>query len=183
MHGASQRGRPAADPPTRALALLRAGHRRYRAGDPPTVSTSGGPDTGFVAAVLSCADPQTPAAAVFGGLDLFGVRTAGLRLGPAVLGSLEYAVDHLHVPLVVVLGHTRCRLPGAGGPAHVRAAVAALRHRSRHLDAAVTDGRCAVVGMCWHDGHDQLSRVLSGPVRVRRPAGVRPPSRPLVPSR
>jgi carbonic anhydrase len=37
--------------------------------------------------------------------DLFVVRTAGLVLGPGSLGSLEYAVAHLHVPLLVVKGH------------------------------------------------------------------------------
>ncbi len=40
--------------------------------------------------------------------DLFVVRTAGHALDAAGLGSLEYAASHLGVPLVVVLGHTRC---------------------------------------------------------------------------
>jgi carbonic anhydrase len=40
--------------------------------------------------------------------NMFVVRTAGHVLDSAVLGSIEYAVTVLHVPLVVVLGHDNC---------------------------------------------------------------------------
>jgi carbonic anhydrase len=40
--------------------------------------------------------------------DLFVVRTAGLVLDPTSIGSLEYAVAHLHVPLLVIKGHESC---------------------------------------------------------------------------
>ncbi|WP_185695862.1 carbonic anhydrase [Buchananella hordeovulneris] len=62
------------------------------------------------AVVLGCADSRVPVEEVFavGPGELFTVRTAGLSLGPAVLGSIEYAVSVLHVPLLVVLGHTAC---------------------------------------------------------------------------
>jgi hypothetical protein len=176
-------GTPALDPPTRARALLLAGHRHYRAGGraDPWAAPSGRGD--FVAAVLTCAEPQPPAADLFGGVELFTVHTAGLRLGPAVLGSLEYAVDQLHLPLVVVLGHTRCGLPGAGGPAHVRATLAALRRDSRALDAAVAAGRCALVGMCRYDERDQVHSVLPAATPTRRHAPLRPPSRRSVRAR
>jgi len=76
------------------------------------------------AAILSCADSRVPPEHVFDqGLgDLFVVRVAGNVTDPALLGSLEYAVEHLHVPVIVVLGHEECgavkaalgteRLPG-----------------------------------------------------------------------
>ncbi len=62
------------------------------------------------AAVLGCSDSRVPAELVFDCSlgDLFVVRTAGHVLGPEVVGSIEYAATQLHVPLVVVLGHTRC---------------------------------------------------------------------------
>jgi carbonic anhydrase len=62
------------------------------------------------ALVLGCADSRLPAEIVFDqGLgDLFGVRTAGHVLDAAVLGSVEYAVVQLAVPLIVVLGHEGC---------------------------------------------------------------------------
>ncbi len=62
------------------------------------------------AAVLCCSDSRAPAEWVFDQClgDLFVVRTAGLVLEPTSLGSLEYAVAHLHVPLLVILGHEFC---------------------------------------------------------------------------
>ncbi|WP_026065850.1 carbonic anhydrase [Actinoalloteichus spitiensis] len=62
------------------------------------------------ATVLSCADSRVPPEIVFDqGLgDLFTVRSAGEVLDDAVIGSIEYAVEHLHTPLVLVLGHSRC---------------------------------------------------------------------------
>jgi len=40
--------------------------------------------------------------------QLFVVRVAGNVVDDIVLGSLEYAVEHLAVPLVVVMGHSGC---------------------------------------------------------------------------
>ena len=63
-----------------------------------------------VAAVLCCSDSRVPAEIIFDQSlgDLFVVRSAGLALDPTTIGSLEYAVAHLHVPLVVVKGHELC---------------------------------------------------------------------------
>jgi carbonic anhydrase len=62
------------------------------------------------AAVLCCSDSRVPAEVIFDQSlgDIFVVRTAGLVLEPTSLGSLEYAVAHLHVPLLVVNGHEFC---------------------------------------------------------------------------
>lgn len=62
------------------------------------------------AIVLGCADSRVPVEILFDqGLgDLFVVRTAGHVLDAAVLGSVEYAVELLGVPLVVILGHDGC---------------------------------------------------------------------------
>ncbi|WP_447008266.1 carbonic anhydrase [Saccharothrix isguenensis] len=62
------------------------------------------------AVVLGCADSRVPPELVFDhGLgDLFTIRAAGEVLDNSVLGSVEYAVEHLGVPLVVVLGHAKC---------------------------------------------------------------------------
>ena len=63
-----------------------------------------------VAAILSCADSRVPPNIVFDqGLgDLFVLRVAGNIVDTTVLGSLEFAVAELQVPLVVVLGHQKC---------------------------------------------------------------------------
>lgn len=62
------------------------------------------------ACVLGCADSRvTPELVLDHGLgDLFTVRAVGEVLDDAIVGSIEYAVEHLEVPLVVVLGHARC---------------------------------------------------------------------------
>lgn len=87
-----------------------------------------------IAAVLACADSRVAPEIVFDqGLgDLFVVRVAGNIADDAALGSLEYAAEHLHVPLIVVLGHERCGAVSAavaGGEAegHVKALVEAIR--------------------------------------------------------
>lgn len=62
------------------------------------------------ASVLSCADSRVPPEIVFhAGLgELFVVRAAGHVPDHAVLASLEYAAEHLHSPLIVVMGHEAC---------------------------------------------------------------------------
>jgi carbonic anhydrase len=62
------------------------------------------------AAVLGCSDSRVPPELVFdqGFGTLFVIRVAGNVIGTDVLGSLQYAYYHLHVPLVVVLGHEGC---------------------------------------------------------------------------
>lgn len=62
------------------------------------------------ASVLSCADSRVPPEVVFhtGLGDLFVVRAAGQVTDKSVLASLEYAAEHLHSPLIVVLGHESC---------------------------------------------------------------------------
>lgn len=67
------------------------------------------------AVVVSCSDSRVPPELVFDqGLgDLFVIRNAGNIIGDYELGSVEYAVEHLHTPLVIVLGHTLCGAIGA----------------------------------------------------------------------
>jgi carbonic anhydrase len=67
------------------------------------------------AVILGCADSRVSPELVFDeGLgDLFVIRAAGEVLDTSVIGSIEYAVEHLSVPLVVVLGHESCGAVGA----------------------------------------------------------------------
>ncbi len=67
------------------------------------------------AVVLTCADSRLTPEFIFNqGLgDLFVLRVAGNIAEPFVLGSIEYAVEHLRVPLIVVLGHDKCGAVGA----------------------------------------------------------------------
>ncbi|MFE1663892.1 carbonic anhydrase [Microbacterium sp. P02] len=62
------------------------------------------------AALFGCADSRLAAEIIFDkGLgDLFVVRNAGQVISDSVVGSLEYAVAVLDVPLIIVLGHDAC---------------------------------------------------------------------------
>ncbi len=62
------------------------------------------------AAIVGCADSRVPPELVFDqGLgDLFVVRVAGNLVDDLGLASLEYAAAHLGVPLIVIMGHSRC---------------------------------------------------------------------------
>lgn len=62
------------------------------------------------AVVVCCADSRVPAEHIFhaGIGELFVIRNAGNVMTPAALGSVEYAAAHLHVPLVLIMGHRSC---------------------------------------------------------------------------
>jgi len=63
-----------------------------------------------MAALFGCSDSRLAAEIIFdkGIGDLFVVRNAGQIISDSVIGSLEYAVGVLRVPLIVVLGHDEC---------------------------------------------------------------------------
>ncbi|MCM2356812.1 MAG: carbonic anhydrase [Geobacteraceae bacterium] len=62
------------------------------------------------AIILSCSDSRVPPEIVFDKSlgEIFVVRVAGNVPDPIVLGSIEYAAEHLGSPLIMVLGHERC---------------------------------------------------------------------------
>lgn len=62
------------------------------------------------AIILCCSDSRVPPEIIFDqGLgEIFVVRVAGNIADPVVLGSIEYAAEHLGSPLMMVLGHSRC---------------------------------------------------------------------------
>lgn len=62
------------------------------------------------AVVISCSDSRVIPESIFSASigDLFVIRVVGNVVDSTVLASMHYAVSHLNVPLVVVLGHTGC---------------------------------------------------------------------------
>jgi len=78
------------------------------------------------AIVLTCSDSRVAPELFFDqGLgDLFVIRNAGNVLDDHVIGSMEYAVEHLHVPLIMIVGHEKCgavtaAVAGGEVPGHV----------------------------------------------------------------
>ena len=102
--------------PINAWKALKEGNERFVAGEPSHPSQSierrtqlaGGQKP--TAVLFGCADSRVAAEIIFDqGLgDMFVVRTAGHVLDSSVIGSIEYAVGLLEVPLIVVLGHDSC---------------------------------------------------------------------------
>jgi carbonic anhydrase len=102
--------------PVAAWKALKEGNERFVAGEPQHPSQSIEDRARLVndqkptAVVFGCADSRVAAEIIFDqGLgDMFVVRTAGHVIDSAVLGSIEYAVTVLDVPLIAVLGHDSC---------------------------------------------------------------------------
>ncbi|MGL4762673.1 MAG: carbonic anhydrase [Sarcina sp.] len=102
--------------PEEALNLLKAGNQRF-VEDKSTVNNVDAKrrkelESGQhpYATIVSCSDSRVTPALVFNaGLgDIFDIRLAGNVVDDSALGSIEYAVDHLHTPVIVVMGHENC---------------------------------------------------------------------------
>jgi carbonic anhydrase len=88
-----------------------------------------------MAVVIACSDSRVSPELVFDeGLgDLFVIRTAGNIIGEAEFGSVEYAVEHLKVPLIIVMGHERCgavqaMIDGEHPSGHLQSLIDSLRN-------------------------------------------------------
>ncbi len=103
--------------PDECLRILQEGNARFMQGIRQIHASSTGlrsllADKGQqpVAAVIACSDSREPVEYIFdqplGGV--FVIRTAGNTAGFQTMGSVQYAVHHLHTPLVIVMGHTAC---------------------------------------------------------------------------
>jgi carbonic anhydrase len=138
----------AAPTPESALKRLQEGNQRWTDGRPRNPNTDDqrmraqaeGGQTPF-AAVLTCADSRIPVERAFdcGVGDVFNVRVAGNIAGDHETGSLEYGAEHLKVPLLVVMGHTRCgAVSAAATDAKVEGSIGTL---IKAIDPAVERAR------------------------------------------
>lgn len=102
--------------PDAALAALKAGNERFRAGFQVghlNAMSKVAPSAAHqypIASVIGCADSRTAPEAIFdlGIGELFVCRVAGVASEINDVASLEYGSEHLGVPLIVVMGHTNC---------------------------------------------------------------------------
>lgn len=131
-----------------AKARLVEGNRRFIAGVPGSKEPGAEKRKALLqhgqnpcAVIVGCSDSRVPPELIFDGDlgDLFVLRSAGNLVDAIALGSIEYAVEHLDVPLVVVLGHESCGALKAAVLAHK----AALR-LSSNMQAMVEKIRPAV---------------------------------------
>ena len=103
------------------------------------------------AVIIGCSDSRVSPEVVFDqGLgDLFVIRTAGNVMGDFELGSIEYAADHLHTKLIVVMGHSSCG-----------AVNAMLEHNSAGEHAHPVPGHIASIVKSLESG-DKVKEVLA----------------------
>lgn len=169
-----------------AMARLLAGNVRFVAGTPEHPHQSAAWRAEIAqrqrpfAVVFTCADSRVAPEIYFdAGLgDLFVLRNAGNVLDDHMLGSIEYAVEHLGVTLVLVVGHAKCGAVAAAveggdpaghlgsivesiGPAVVRAATAADR-----LDGTVRAHALLVAEAISKNGPLLNKAVASGHLKV-----------------
>lgn len=112
----SDHTRPSTISADEALQRLIAGNERFRQGKAhfPTVCKETLADLAKgqqpYATILGCSDSRVPPELIFDANfgELFIVRVAGNVVSPEVMGSLQYAGQHLHTPLFLVLGHEGC---------------------------------------------------------------------------
>ncbi len=130
---------PVGMPADKAMTLLIEGNQRYvghRENHPNATPRRrhdlAGSQHPF-AVIVGCSDSRVPPELVFdAGLgDLFVIREAGNVVDDVVLGSVEYAVVHLGVKLILVLGHESCGAVTAAvkhtGEAHITSIVNAIQ--------------------------------------------------------
>lgn len=98
------------------------------------------------AVVVSCSDSRVSPELVFdqGPGDLFVIRTAGNIIGDIELGSIEYAVEHLGVKLIVVMGHKNCGavqafVEGSEAPGHIKTIIDSLKQEAEVKAIPVND--------------------------------------------
>jgi len=139
-----------------------------------------------VAAVLSCSDSRAPVEILFdqGIGDLFAIRVAGNVADVDEIATIEYGVGHLHTPLIVVLGHTKCGAVTAvvdGASLHgnlaqltdnIKPAAAAAREAHPNLHGAALVSQ-AIQANVWQAVADLFGRsdeirgaVQSGKVKI-----------------
>lgn len=102
-----------------ALKLLKAGNERFYTGkathpnsNAARLALADQENQGkyAYATILSCSDSRVPVEMLFdaGIMDLFIIRVAGNVCDGDEIGSIEYGLAHVHTPVLVVLGHTKC---------------------------------------------------------------------------
>jgi carbonic anhydrase len=119
------------------------------------------------AIILSCSDSRVGPEQVFDRTvgDLFVVRNAGNVTDDHVLGTIEYGAEHLHVPLLVVMGHERCGAVTAAVEAGKKPADAHAGESHDHIGSLVKSIAPAVVEAQKEPG-DLLDNAVRANIRL-----------------
>lgn len=130
------------------------------------------------AAVVACSDSRVPVEHLFdmGVGDLFVVRVAGNVVGLHEAGSLEIAVKKLHVPFVLILGHTGCEavsaaLSGQGADGAIGSLIKKIAPAVDRAKNSGTSGRELLRVACIENVHQAIADLLNLSSAVKAAAG------------
>jgi carbonic anhydrase len=141
----SEQPSPHPETPAATWRELRRGNERFIAGEPQHPRQDVDHRTALathqrpLVAIFGCSDSRLSAEIIFDvGLgDAFVVRNAGQVISDSVLGSLEYAVGVLGVPLILVLGHDECGAVAAAIESQAPEAAPLPAHIAKVVDRIV----------------------------------------------
>lgn len=105
-----------------------------------------------MATIVTCSDSRIEPAYIFDTnlAELFEIETAGNVIGDMTTGSIEYAVAHLHTPLIMVMGHEKCGAITAAYDDYQGGTITAIVEKIKPCIASVerTDDKAADILKC-----------------------------------
>ncbi len=123
------------------------------------------------AAVLTCSDSRVPPELLFDQAlgDIFVIRNAGNVVDPVTLGSVEYAVEHLGTPLVVILGHEKCgavqaTVDGGEAPGSIAAIVNKIKPSLHKAEQAGIKGSALYEATCDENVKSTIADLKKSPI-------------------
>ncbi|WP_137132977.1 carbonic anhydrase [Rhizobium sp. FY34] len=178
--------------PDQAIERLKAGNRKFV--EAPQLCESNLAENRALTAkgqspyatIVGCADSRVSPELIFGGVgagELFICRNAGNIADDDVLGSIEYAVEHLGCPTIMVLGHSRCGAvsaacdvvgKSASFPGHIGTMLEPIIVSARamagmpgdYVDNVVRENARHSAGVILSSSHIVAEKVAKGEVKI-----------------
>lgn len=139
------------------LDRLMEGNKRYMAGELQPKDVKAKREASLqgqkpFATVVACSDSRVEPVYIFDTNieEIFGIQTAGNVVDDITIGSVEYAVAHLHTPVVMVLGHEKCGAVTAAYDSHREGNITRIMEKIEPAikDVERTDDKAADVVNC-----------------------------------
>ena len=161
-----------------ALQLLKEGNKRFCNNELQSKNVSGQRRKDLLnngqkpfAVILGCSDSRVPPEVLFDQAlgDIFVIRVAGNVVSPIELGSIEYGTEHLHVPLLVIMGHDNCgavkaTVDGGEAPGCIGAIVDMIKPSVDKVRAAGANGDDLYEKACDENIRAMLPIVEQSPI-------------------
>ncbi|NLI13597.1 MAG: carbonic anhydrase [Peptococcaceae bacterium] len=161
-----------------ALQLLLEGNKRFTEGNLAVKDTSAARRENLstngqkpFAIVVTCSDSRVPPELIFDQAlgDIFVIRTAGNVVDEIATGSVEYAVEHLEVPLLVVMGHEKCgavtaAVEGGEAPGSISAIVKKITPSVQKAKGSGFTGSALCEAACMENIGATVADLIKSPI-------------------